>query len=206
MMTPKTANRAAAISPIARPESLRASAAPKTTPSELAATRPTVLPSQVGMIGFCNASAPVAGEVARHRARMAEQLAGAERLQGTYAFDLERSVKTYRLNKFLHDMVQPAHREAVRRAAEAAYAAAGLDDTEKDLLRRRDWRGLIHHGCIFFGLEKFGAVLGVSNLHIYAAMRGQSLEDFQKTRNTQVLYSVAGQDSPELNWHGQTTA
>jgi len=35
-------------------------------------------------------------------------------------------------------------------------------------------------------------VVGVSNLHIYSAMRGQSLEEFQKTRNQQVLYSVAG--------------
>ena len=41
-------------------------------------------------------------------------------------------------------------------------------------------------------LEKLGAVIGVSNLHIYAAMRGESLEDFHKTRNTQVIYSVAG--------------
>lgn len=37
-----------------------------------------------------------------------------------------------------------------------------------------------------------GAVVGVSNLHIYAAMRGVSLEAFQQTRNQQVLYSVAG--------------
>jgi gallate dioxygenase len=44
---------------------------------------------------------------------------------------------------------------------------------------------------IFFLLEKLGAVLGTTNLHIYAAMRGQSLEEFQKTRNAQVLYSVA---------------
>ena len=43
-------------------------------------------------------------------------------------------------------------------------------------------------------LEKLGAVVGVSNLHIYAAMRGQSLEDFQKTRNAQIIYSVAGGD------------
>jgi gallate dioxygenase len=167
------------------------------------------LPSMTGIataIYENEASAPVAGEVARHRAHMAEQLAGAERLQGTYAFDLERSVKTYRLNKFLRDMVLPAHREAFRRDEETAYATAGLDDTEQDLLRRRDWRGLIHHGCIFFGLEKFGAVLGVSNLHIYAAMRGQSLEDFQKTRNTQALYSVAGPDSPARAWDTQPTA
>jgi gallate dioxygenase len=41
-------------------------------------------------------------------------------------------------------------------------------------------------------LEKLGAVVGVSNLHIYAAMRGQTLEDFQKTRNAPgALYSVA---------------
>ena len=58
------------------------------------------LPSMTGIataIYENEASAPVAGEVLRHRARMAEQLAGAERLQGTYLFDLERSVKTYRL-------------------------------------------------------------------------------------------------------------
>ncbi len=64
-------------------------------------------------------------------------------------------------------------------------------------MRRRDWRALIHYGVIFFLLEKLGAVVGTTNLHIYAAMRGQSLEDFQKTRNAQVLYSVAGQDGQE---------
>jgi gallate dioxygenase len=58
-------------------------------------------------------------------------------------------------------------------------------------VRRRDWRGLIHYGASFFMLEKFGAVVGASNLHIYAAMRGQTLDEFQQTRNAQVLYSVA---------------
>ena len=53
---------------------------------------------------------------------------------------------------------------------------------------------------IFFLLEKFGAVVGTTNLHIYAAMRGQSLEDFQKTRNAQVLYSVAGNDDGKKTW------
>ena len=70
-------------------------------------------------------------------------------------------------------------------------AEADLTDEERDMIRRRDWRGLIHHGAIFFLLEKLGAVSGVSNLHIYAAMRGETLEDFQKTRNQQVIYSVA---------------
>ena len=56
---------------------------------------------------------------------------------------------------------------------------------------------MIHYGVIFFMLEKLAAVIGVSNLHVYAAMRGQSLEDFLKTRNTQVLYSVSGQEPAE---------
>ncbi len=146
------------------------------------------------------ASPPVAGEVKRHRTHMAQQLAGAERLQGTYPYTLARSVKAYRLNKFLHDMVVPAHREAFKRDEEASFTEAGLSEEEKALLRRRDWRGLIHYGCIFFGLEKFGAVVGLSNLHIYAAMRGESLGAFQKTRNSPVLYSVASTEVGKKDW------
>jgi gallate dioxygenase len=44
-------------------------------------------------------------------------------------------------------------------------------------------------------LEKLAAVTGVSNLHVYAAMRGETLEEFLTTRNTQVIYSVAGNDA-----------
>ena len=57
-------------------------------------------------------------------------------------------------------------------------------------------------------LEKLGAVVGVSNLHIYAAMRGQSLEEFQKTRNApNALYSVAGAHAGEneLAWRREVT-
>jgi len=56
-------------------------------------------------------------------------------------------------------------------------------------------------------LEKLGAVVGVSNLHIYAAMRGQSLEEFQKTRNAPgALYSVAGKDAAPQPWDASPDA
>ena len=142
---------------------------------------------------------PVAAE--HHRRRVAHELAGVEKLEGTYPFTLERSVRAFRINDYLHRMVDPAHREAFRRDPEASFAAAGLAVEEKDLIRRRDWRGLMHYGAIFFMLEKLGAVIGVSNLHIYAAMRGQSLEEFQRTRNAPgALYSVAGKDAGNLSW------
>jgi gallate dioxygenase len=145
--------------------------------------------------------APDADAVARHRSHAARELDGVERLQGTYPFTLERSVEAYRINDYLHRMIEPGHREAFLRDPETSFAAAGLTAEERDLIRRRDWRGLIHYGAIFFMLEKLGAVTGVSNLHIYAAMRGETLEAFQRTRNAPgALYSVAGKASGNLAW------
>jgi len=77
-------------------------------------------------------------------------------------------------------------------ATKTAFAAAALTEQERDLIRRRDWQEMIHYGVSFFMLEKLGAVIGISNLHIYAAMRGETLEEFQKSRNTQIVYSTSG--------------
>jgi gallate dioxygenase len=127
-----------------------------------------------------------------YRKRINRQWDGIEKLEGTYPFTLDRSVKAYRLNHFLHELVHPAQRKRFLSDPEPMFAEAGLTEQERDMLRRRDWRALIRYGVIFFLLEKLGAVIGTTNLHIYAAMRGQTLEDFQKTRNAQILYSVAG--------------
>jgi gallate dioxygenase len=133
----------------------------------------------------------------RYRERLGAEWVGIEKLSGTYPFTLDRSVKAYRINDFLHRLVEPAHRQRFREEPEPLFEEFHLTEEERDMLRRRAWRELIRYGVIFFLLEKMGAVLGTTNLHIYAAMRGQSLEDFQKTRNAQVLYSVAAQDGRE---------
>lgn len=138
-----------------------------------------------------------------HRAHINHQLVGAETIKGIEPFTLARSVKAYRLNKFLHRMIDPEHRGRFKADPEALFAAWNLTDEEKDMLRRRDWDALIRYGVIFFMLEKLGAVVGVSNLHIYAAMRGETLEQFQATRNAPgALYSVAGKEGLKqgLDW------
>jgi gallate dioxygenase len=132
-----------------------------------------------------------------HRQHMAYQTAGAEQLEGTYPFTLQRSVEGYRINKYLHQLIAPAFRERFLADPDSTYEEAGLTQQERDMITRRDWQAMIRYGVIFFLLEKLGAVVGVSNLHIYAAMRGQSLEDFQKTRNTKALYSVAGKGAAD---------
>ena len=131
-----------------------------------------------------------------HREAVSRQLKGAEQLPGTYPFTLAKSVKAYRLNRFLHEMIRPEHRRSFLEDAETLFREHGLTDEECDLVRRRDWRAMIHYGVIFFMLEKLGAVVGVSNLHIYAAMRGQPLKEFLKTRNAPgALYSVSANPS-----------
>ena len=128
--------------------------------------------------------------VAKHRQHMAHELAGVQDLEGTHPFTLDKSVKAYRINHYLHDMIKPEHRKLFLENPELSFEQAGLTEQEKSMIRARDWQALIHYGAIFFVLEKLAAVLGISNLHIYADMRGDSLEDFMKTRNTQVSYSV----------------
>ncbi len=152
------------------------------------------------MAGIATAIYENASETPREASHADEQLAGIEKLPGTYPFTIERGVQRYRINRFLHDLVEPAQRGAFLADPEAEFERAALSETERDLIRRRDWRGLIQYGAIFFVLEKLGAVVGVSNLHIYAAMRGETLEAFQATRNTKALYSVAGKDAGTLAW------
>ncbi len=136
-----------------------------------------------------------------YRRHIGHQLAGAEALTGTYPFTLARSVKGFRINSFLHDLTDPAKRAAFLADEDKAFETAGLSETEREMVRKRDWRAMIQYGVSFFMLEKLGAVVGTSNLHIYAAMRGETLEQFQKTRNAPgALYSVAGTDAPKLAW------
>jgi len=161
------------------------------------------LPSMAGIATaiYEGMDAPNPALVERQQRHMETQLRGIEKLDGTYPFTLERSVKAYRINDYLHRMIEPGHRAAFLRDPEASFEAAGLSGEERDLIRRRDWRGLMHYGAIFFMLEKLGAVTGVSNLHIYAAMRGETLEAFQRTRNAPgALYSVAGKEGGNLAW------
>lgn len=163
------------------------------------------LPSMTGIATAIfenrSAGAAIAGELARHTTHIGTQLAGAENLTGTYPFELARSAKGYRLNKFLHKLIHPSHRQAFKADEAAAMRDADLSDEERDMLRQRDWQALIRYGASFFMLEKLAAVVGTSNLHVYAAMRGQPLEAFLQTRNApSAIYSVAGKEQPKPEW------
>ena len=137
---------------------------------------------------------PDAAAVAAHRQHIGHELEGAGALAGTYPFTHARSHANLRLNRFLHALIQPEHRARFVNDFEALAREHGLSEEEKDLIRGRQWIGMIRRGVIFFVLEKMAAVLGVSNPEVYAAFRGETLEQFQATRKVSMRYSVAGGD------------
>jgi gallate dioxygenase len=130
--------------------------------------------------------------VEAYAAKTRREYDGVSKLEGSYPFTLDRSSRAYRLNRYLHGIIQPELRGRFLYDREGSYVRGELSEEEKDMLRRLDWRALIRYGVIFFILEKLAAAVGTTNQHIYAHMRGESLEDFQKTRKNAVLYSVAG--------------
>jgi gallate dioxygenase len=114
---------------------------------------------------------------------MNPQLKGIEKLEGTYLFDLERSARGLRLNRFLHGLTAPEKRALFKDNAEAAFDQASLTPEERRMVRDLDWAALIRYGASFFCLEKLARVKGVSNPQMVAAFRGETLEQFLKTRN-----------------------
>lgn len=111
------------------------------------------------------------------------QLEGVESLEGTHLFDLERSSKALRLNRFLRGLVVPENRALFKSDPAAAFDKAELVPDERRMVEALDWDALIRYGASFFCLEKLARVKGVSNPEMVAAMRGESLDEFLKTRN-----------------------
>jgi gallate dioxygenase len=97
-----------------------------------------------------------------------------------YVFDLERSARGLRLNRFLHSLTRKDMRELLRRDAEAAMK--DLSEAERDMVRRLDWKAMQDYGASFFCLEKLARAKGVSNPEMVAAFRGETLDAFLRTR------------------------
>ncbi len=97
-----------------------------------------------------------------------------------YVFDLERSASGLRLNRFLHGLASADKRKVFLDNPEEAMR--DLSAQEKDMVRRLDWKAMQDYGASFFCLEKLARTKGVSNPQMVAAFRGETLEDFLKTR------------------------
>lgn len=104
-------------------------------------------------------------------------------LAGTYLTTGARAARGYRFSKFCMSLMSEAARAAFKADPERAMQAAGLTDYEKQLVRDRDWNGMLRHGTSTFMVLKLSNALGVGQNRTGAMMRGESYEDFMATRN-----------------------
>lgn len=111
------------------------------------------------------------------------QLDPAARIHGSEVFDLAHSWRGYRINKMCNALSQAANRDAFKRDEEAFMEAYHLTPEEKQLVRERDFSGLLATGGNIYFLLKLGVVTGNGLYMMGAKMRGESYEQFLATRN-----------------------
>jgi protocatechuate 4,5-dioxygenase, alpha chain len=104
-------------------------------------------------------------------------------IEDTTIFDLRVSRRGARLNRLCASLCNPENRAAFQRDEEGYIAGFGLSDAQKDLIRRRDFQGLIEAGTNIYYLLKIGSVTGTGLYRMGAQMRGESYEQFLATRN-----------------------
>ncbi len=100
----------------------------------------------------------------------------------TSIFDLRLSRRGARLNRMCSALCSAAQRDAFKRDEEGFMARFKLTDPEKELIRKRDFKGLIDAGMNIYAMLKIGSATGNSLYRMGAQMRGETYEEFLATR------------------------
>lgn len=98
-------------------------------------------------------------------------------------FDLNMSWRGLRINTMCNALSDPASRDAYKADEEAFMARFNLTEQEKQLVRARDFSGLLAAGGNIYFLLKLGVVTGNGLYRMGASMRGETHEQFLATRN-----------------------
>jgi protocatechuate 4,5-dioxygenase alpha subunit len=97
---------------------------------------------------------------------------GAARYRG------ELAQQALRLNRFLVHISQRDNRDAYLANEEASMQEWNLSTFERELVRHRNYEGLLVAGVNIYAIAKSGYVFGATLLEIGAAMRGQTTAEF----------------------------
>lgn len=124
-----------------------------------------------------------AKETQKEPGMTAQQLDPKNPIPGIRVFNLEESHRGYRINRMCNSLTVETNRQAYRDDEEAYLEDYGLNETEKQLIRQRDWAGLNAAGGNIYFLLKLGFVVGHGLYRMGAQMRGESYEDFLASRN-----------------------
>ena len=98
-----------------------------------------------------------------------------------FVFTGEICSRSYALNKFAFAFKDPEHRMRFEEAPELLMERYGLTDEQKELVRKRDWTGLVANGGHHFNIIKIAAAVGESHLHVGAHMCQQDWDEFKQS-------------------------
>ena len=100
-------------------------------------------------------------------------------IPGTPIFDGAAARKGYALNKMCYSFNEAANREAFLRDEDAYCRRYGLNEAQRDAVRRRNVLALIAAGGNVYYLAKFAGIFGLSVQDIGAQQTGMPVEDFK---------------------------
>ena len=102
---------------------------------------------------------------------------------GTYLNTGEAARRGLTINRFCYDLRQPENRAAFETDREAAMERYSLDPQDRELIRQKDWLGLIRRGANVFVLLRLAQLCGDGLIATGAQMRGETIEQYLATRN-----------------------
>lgn len=115
---------------------------------------------------------------------MSSRTGHTDHIPGTFVFTGQRSKLGLKLNRFAYSLNQAENRAAYLQDPNAYMDGHGLTEWEKERVLARDWKSLVEEGGgSIYMLLKLGSVTGDGLAAIGAQQRGETQDEFIKTRN-----------------------
>ncbi|MGH8260008.1 MAG: protocatechuate 3,4-dioxygenase [Steroidobacteraceae bacterium] len=101
---------------------------------------------------------------------------------GTYLMTVSLAQQAYRLSAFCRSLMGPESREAFKADEAGTMRAFGLTQSEIAMVCARDWLAMVRYGVNHFLVFRVAGAVGVGLTGAAAQMRGETLEQFRRTR------------------------
>ncbi len=100
-------------------------------------------------------------------------------IPGTIIFDGREAMKGYALNKMCYSFNAQENRDAFKRDEEAYMTKYGLNEQQKEAIRKRSVLDLIDAGGNIYYLAKFAGIFGLDVQDVGAQQTGMTKDDFK---------------------------
>ena len=106
-------------------------------------------------------------------------------IPGTTIFDGKMAMKGYALNKMCYSFNQKENRDAFAADEEGFMEKYGLNDAQKDAIRKRDILAMIEAGGNIYYLAKFAGIFKLSVQDVGGMQTGRTTEEFKEFLQSQ---------------------